>query len=97
MSAQNEGPLPAQTSSPIRLNRKSAPAEDRLNEAKTLLNEIESRVVALQRQTANLNSCTIQQSIKEATARLATSWALVTKHQRYVDGYQELALPDAPT
>ncbi|PTD06189.1 hypothetical protein FCULG_00012318 [Fusarium culmorum] len=46
---------------------KSAPAEDRLNEAKTLLDEIESRV------------------------------ALVTKHQRYVDGYQELALPDAPT
>ncbi|KAM0347562.1 hypothetical protein ACHAP4_011325 [Fusarium culmorum] len=69
---------------------KSAPAEDRLNEAKTLLDEIESRVVALQRQIANFNSGTLQQSIKEATA-------LVTKHQRYVDGYQELALPDAPT
>ncbi|CEF71866.1 unnamed protein product [Fusarium graminearum] len=76
---------------------KSAPAEDCLNEAKTPLDEIESRVVALQRQIANLNSGTLLQSIKEATARLATSWALVTKHQRYVDGYQELALPDAPT
>ncbi|KAM0294256.1 hypothetical protein ACHAPM_011409 [Fusarium culmorum] len=52
---------------------KSAPAEDRLNEAKTLLDEIESRVVALQRQIANFNSGTLQQSIKEATARLATS------------------------
>ncbi|KAF5228630.1 hypothetical protein FAUST_10935 [Fusarium austroamericanum] len=78
------------------LRERSAPAEDRLNEAKALLVEIESRVVALQRQIANFNSGTLQESIKEATARLATSWALVTKHQRYVDGYQELALPDAP-
>ncbi|KAF5541768.1 hypothetical protein FMEXI_7816 [Fusarium mexicanum] len=79
------------------LREKSAAAEDRLNEAKTLLDETESRAVTLQRQIANVNSGALQESIKEATARLATSSALVTKHQRYVDGYQELALPDAPT
>ncbi|EKJ71963.1 hypothetical protein FPSE_07817 [Fusarium pseudograminearum CS3096] len=109
MSTQNEGLLPAQTSPPYNreelvrskhisiLREKSALAEDRLNEAKTLLDEIESRVVDLQPQIANLNSGALQESIKETTARLATSSALVTKHQRYVDGYQELALPDAPT
>ncbi|KAF5703460.1 hypothetical protein FGLOB1_9072 [Fusarium globosum] len=79
------------------LREKSAAAEDRLNEAKSLLDEIEPRVVALQRQIANVNSGALQESIKEATARLATTSALVTKHQRYVDGYKELALPDAPT
>ncbi|KAF5577138.1 hypothetical protein FPCIR_12252 [Fusarium pseudocircinatum] len=79
------------------LRDKSAAAEDRLNEAKTLLDEIESRVVALQQQIANVDSGALQESIKEAGARLVTSSALVTKHQRYVNGYQELALPDAPT
>ncbi|KAF4435532.1 hypothetical protein FACUT_7111 [Fusarium acutatum] len=77
--------------------KKSVAAEDRLNAAKTLLDEIEPRVVALQRQIANVNSGAPQESIKEATARLATSSALVAKYQRYVDGYRELALPDAPT
>ncbi|KAF4944072.1 hypothetical protein FGADI_12954 [Fusarium gaditjirri] len=79
------------------LREKSAAAEDRLNEAKTLLDEIGPRVVALQRQIANVNSGALQENIKEATARLAASSALVAKHQRYVDGYRELALPDAPT
>ncbi|CCT76272.1 uncharacterized protein FFUJ_14092 [Fusarium fujikuroi IMI 58289] len=79
------------------LREKSAAAEDRLNEAKSLLDGIEPRVVALQRQMANVNSGALQESLKEATARLATSSALVTKHRRYVDGYKELALPDAPT
>ncbi|KAF5566544.1 hypothetical protein FPHYL_3732 [Fusarium phyllophilum] len=60
LRAQNQGPPPAQT--PPLYNReelvrsehisilreKSAAAEDRLNEAKTLLDEIEPRVVALQ-------------------------------------------------
>ncbi|KAF5963524.1 hypothetical protein FBULB1_13338 [Fusarium bulbicola] len=51
------------------LREKSVAAGDRLNKAKLLLEEIEPRVVALQRKIAN----------------------------RYVDGYKELALPDAPT
>ncbi|RKL25992.1 hypothetical protein BFJ72_g13883 [Fusarium proliferatum] len=79
------------------LREKSGAAEDRLNGAKSLLDEVETRVVSLQRQIANVNAGALQESIKEATARLATSSALVTKHQRYVDGYRELALPDAPT
>ncbi|KAG5795396.1 hypothetical protein H9Q69_005554 [Fusarium xylarioides] len=79
------------------LREKSAAAEDRLNEAQTLLDETEPRVVALQRQIVNVNSGALQESIKDATTRLATYSALVTKHQRYVDGYQELALPNAPT
>jgi hypothetical protein len=79
------------------LREKSAAAEDRLNEAKTLLGQIETSVIALERQIANVNVAALQESIKEATARLATFSALVAKHRRYVDGYQELALPDAPT
>ncbi|KAG4269307.1 hypothetical protein FPRO04_12084 [Fusarium proliferatum] len=79
------------------LREKSGAAEDSLNGAKSLLDEVETRVVSLQRQIANVNAGALQESIKEATARLATSSALVTKHQRYVDGYRELALPDAPT
>ncbi|KAG4259337.1 hypothetical protein FPRO03_13013 [Fusarium proliferatum] len=79
------------------LREKSGAAEDRLNGAKSLLDEVETRVVSLQRQITNVNAGALQESIKEATARLATSSALVTKHLRYVDGYRELALPDAPT
>ncbi|KAF5707526.1 hypothetical protein FMUND_11042 [Fusarium mundagurra] len=79
------------------LREKSAAAEDRLNEAKILLDRIETSAIALERQITNVNPAALQESIEKATARLATSSALVAKHQRYVDGYQELALPDAPT